>query len=100
MPFNPDTRGVDEPSVRIALRGWLHAPALRHRRRLHESAALWRGRTLIDDDPEGHNGLAGGVSGAGADILVPEPPRHRPIGPQTGGPLATPGPSNNALLLL
>lgn len=61
---------VAEPSVRIALRGWLHAPALRHRRRLHESAALWRVRTLIDDDPEGQDRLAGGVSGVGADILA------------------------------
>lgn len=61
---------VAEPSVRIALRGWLHAPALRHRRRLHESAALWRVRTLIDDDPDGQEKLAEGVSGAGAEILV------------------------------
>ncbi|MDN4643336.1 amino acid-binding protein [Arthrobacter sp. PsM3] len=61
---------VAEPSVRHALRGWLHAPALRHRRRLHESGALWRVRTLIDDDPEGQEKLARGVSGVGADILV------------------------------
>lgn len=61
---------VAEPSVRLALRGWLHAPALRHRRRLHESAALWRLRTLIDDDPEGQKKLALGVSGVGAKILV------------------------------
>ena len=33
---------VAEPSVRRALRGWLHAPALRHRRRLNNSAALQR----------------------------------------------------------
>ncbi|HSO90804.1 MAG TPA: amino acid-binding protein [Arthrobacter sp.] len=50
---------VAEPSVRIALRGWLH-----------ESAALWRVRTLIDDDPDGQEKLAEGVSGAGAEILV------------------------------
>jgi hypothetical protein len=61
---------VAEPSVRIALRGWLHAPALRHRRRLHESASLWRVRYLIDDDAEGQEELAGGVSGVGADILA------------------------------
>ena len=30
---------VAEPSVRVALRGWLHAPALRHRRRLHVTHA-------------------------------------------------------------
>lgn len=61
---------VAEPSVRIALQGWLHAPALRHRRRLHESAALWRVRYLIGDDAEGQKELAGGVSGVGADILA------------------------------
>ena len=69
---------VAEPSVRTALRGWLHAPALRHRRRLHESAALWRVRTLIDDHPEGQEKLARGVSGIGADILVSR--RHHVAG--------------------
>ena len=61
---------VAEPSVRLALRGWLHAPALRHRRRLHESAALWRVRTLLDDGPEVQEKLADGVSRVEADILV------------------------------
>jgi hypothetical protein len=61
---------VAEPSVRRALQGWLHAPALRHRRRLHESAALWRVRTLIDDGTEGQEKLADGVSRLDADILV------------------------------
>lgn len=61
---------VGEPSVRRALRGWLHAPALRHRRRLHDSPALWRLRTLLDDGPEKQEKLAGGVSRIEADILA------------------------------
>lgn len=61
---------VAEPSVRVALRGWLHAPALRHRRRLHESAALWRVRTLLDEGPEGQEKLTDGVSRVDADVLV------------------------------
>lgn len=61
---------VAEPSVRLALRGWLHAPALRHRRRLDESAALWRVRTLIDDNSAGREKLVEGVSLVEADILV------------------------------
>ena len=69
---------VAEPSVRTALRGWLHAPALRHRRLLHESAALWRVRSLIDDHAEGQAKLARGVSSVGADILVSR--RHHVTG--------------------
>ncbi|MCU1547131.1 MAG: hypothetical protein JWO29_82 [Arthrobacter sp.] len=61
---------VAEPSVRRALQGWLHAPALRHRRRLHDSAALWRVRTVIDDGIGGQEKLAGGVLRAEADILL------------------------------
>jgi hypothetical protein len=61
---------VAEPSVRRALRGWLHAPALRHRRRLHDSAALWRVRTLIDAGGAGQEKLAEGVSRVQANILV------------------------------
>ena len=61
---------VAEPSVRRALRGWLHAPALRHRRRLHDSAALWRVRTLIDDSVTGQEKLIEGVSRVDAEILT------------------------------
>ena len=61
---------VAEPSVRRALRGWLHAPALRHRRRLHNSAALWRVRTLIDYSNEAQEKLAEAISGVDAEILV------------------------------
>ncbi|WP_115788942.1 ACT domain-containing protein [Arthrobacter silvisoli] len=42
---------VAEPSAARVLRGWLHAPALRHRRRLHSAPALWRARTLVHDQP-------------------------------------------------
>lgn len=60
---------VAEPSVRRALRGWLHAPALSHRRRLHATAALWRIRAVIDDGPRAQAKLARGVAGLKADIL-------------------------------
>jgi hypothetical protein len=60
---------VAEPSVRLALRDWLHAPALRHRRRLHASATLWRVRTKADDDPAAQGKLARSLAGGNADIL-------------------------------
>lgn len=61
---------VAEPSVRRALRGWLHAPALRHPRRLHSSAALWRVRTLIDYSNEAQEKLVEAISRVDAEILV------------------------------
>ncbi|SDP85095.1 hypothetical protein SAMN04487914_1637 [Arthrobacter sp. ok909] len=42
---------VAEPSAMRLLRSWLHAPALRHRRRLATSPALWRARASIDNKP-------------------------------------------------
>ncbi len=42
---------VAEPSAARVLRSWLHAPALRHRRRLHSAPALWRARTVVRDQP-------------------------------------------------
>lgn len=42
---------VAEPSAAKVLRSWLHAPALRHRRRLHTAPALWRARTVLRDQP-------------------------------------------------
>lgn len=39
---------VAEPSVRAALRDWLHTPALRHRR-LHTAESLWHVRALFDE---------------------------------------------------
>ncbi|MBT2597383.1 amino acid-binding protein [Arthrobacter sp. ISL-72] len=42
---------VAEPSAARILRGWLHAPALRHRKRLNTAPALWRARTVLRDQP-------------------------------------------------
>ncbi|HEY8752571.1 MAG TPA: ACT domain-containing protein [Arthrobacter sp.] len=42
---------VAEPSAARILRGWLHAPALRHRRQLGTAPALWRARTVLRDQP-------------------------------------------------
>lgn len=42
---------VAEPSAARILRGWLHAPALRHRRKLVAAPALWRARTVLPDEP-------------------------------------------------
>ncbi|MDF2048763.1 amino acid-binding protein [Arthrobacter sp. Cr_A7] len=42
---------VAEPSAARILRGWLHAPALRHRRKLGTAPALWRARTVLCDEP-------------------------------------------------
>jgi hypothetical protein len=42
---------VAEPSAARILRRWLHAPALRHRRRLGSAPALWRARTILRDQP-------------------------------------------------
>jgi hypothetical protein len=42
---------VAEPSAAKILRRWLHAPALRHRKRLNTAPALWRARTVLRDQP-------------------------------------------------
>ncbi len=42
---------VAEPSAARMLRGWLHAPALRHHRKLGSAPALWRARTVLQDHP-------------------------------------------------
>jgi hypothetical protein len=42
---------VAEPSAARLLRGWLHAPALRHRKRLAAAPALWRARAVLRDQP-------------------------------------------------
>lgn len=68
---------VAEPSVRRALRNWLHAPALSHRRRLHATAALWRIRTVIDAGPVAQGRLARGLAGARAEVLDLQ---HHPAG--------------------
>jgi hypothetical protein len=42
---------VAEPSAARILRSWLHAPALRHRKKLGAAPALWRARTVLIDTP-------------------------------------------------
>lgn len=42
---------VAEPSSARVLRSWLHAPALRHRKRLGAAPSLWRARTVLTDRP-------------------------------------------------
>ncbi|MGG5173096.1 amino acid-binding protein [Pseudarthrobacter sp. J1738] len=42
---------VAEPSAARILQRWLHAPALKKRRRLHSSASLWRARVVLRDEP-------------------------------------------------
>ncbi|MHC6222849.1 amino acid-binding protein [Arthrobacter sp. MMS24-S77] len=42
---------VAEPSAAKVLRRWIHAPALRLRRKLHSAPALWRARTVLRDQP-------------------------------------------------
>jgi hypothetical protein len=60
---------VAEPSVRSALRSWLHAPALRHRRRIHASESLWHLRVLVEDGPVAQRRLARSLGRAKADVL-------------------------------
>lgn len=60
---------VAEPSVMKLMRGWLHRPALRRRRHLHEAPALWRVRTGVEDRPGALEHLAGALSRAGVNIL-------------------------------
>jgi hypothetical protein len=42
---------VAEPSAARMLRNWLHAPALKHRKQLRAAPALWRARTVLQDQP-------------------------------------------------
>ena len=68
---------VAEPSAARILRGWLHAPALRHRRKLGAAPALWRARTVLRDEPGSLQGITG----------HPGPERHQHPGhPRAPGP--------------
>lgn len=42
---------VADPAAARLLRSFLHAPAIRRRRRLDTAAALWRARVLVRDEP-------------------------------------------------
>jgi hypothetical protein len=60
---------VAEPSAARILRGWLHAPALRHRRKLGAAPALWRARTVLRDEPGSLQRLTRALAGTGTNIL-------------------------------
>ncbi|SDO93452.1 hypothetical protein SAMN04487914_101201 [Arthrobacter sp. ok909] len=60
---------VAEPSAARMLRGWLHAPALRHRKRLVAAPALWRARTVLKDKPGSLQKLTQALAGLDTNIL-------------------------------
>ncbi len=67
---------VAEPSVRLALRRWLHTPSLhRHRRLQATSSSLWRIRATTEDGPVAHWALRRSLERAGVDVLDFQ--RHR-----------------------
>lgn len=60
---------VAEPSAARVLRGWLHAPALRHRKRLGMAPALWRARTVLRDRPGSLQKIAQSLARLDTNIL-------------------------------
>jgi hypothetical protein len=60
---------VAEPSAARMLRGWLHAPALRHRKRLTTAPALWRARTVLKDQPGALQGITAALARLDTNIL-------------------------------
>lgn len=60
---------VAEPSAKVLLRRWLHAPALRRRRKLHASPALWRVRTVLPDQAGSLERVTHGLSRLDVNIL-------------------------------
>jgi hypothetical protein len=60
---------VAEPSAARMLRGWLHAPALRHRRKLGTAPALWRARTVLRDEPGSLQKVTQALARTGTNIL-------------------------------
>ncbi len=60
---------VAEPSVMRFLRAWLHAPALRQRRRLDAATDLWRARGLVDDNPGALARISHQLARRGINIL-------------------------------
>lgn len=60
---------VAEPSAARMLRGWLHAPALRDRRKLTAAPALWRARTVLRDDPGSLQKVTKALARTGTNIL-------------------------------
>ena len=60
---------VAEPSASRILRGWLHAPALRLRRKLGKAPALWRARTVLHDEPGSLQRVTKALARTGTNIL-------------------------------
>ncbi|MBT2512385.1 amino acid-binding protein [Arthrobacter sp. ISL-30] len=60
---------VAEPSAAKVLRRWLHAPALRHRRKLQSAPALWRARTVLRDEPGSLQKITQSLARLDANIL-------------------------------
>ncbi|MEZ2391487.1 ACT domain-containing protein [bacterium RCC_150] len=60
---------VAEPSAAKILRRWIHAPALRHRRKLHAAPALWRARTILLDQPGSLQKITQSLARADINIL-------------------------------
>lgn len=60
---------VAEPSAARVLRGWLHAPAVRHRRRLAAAPALWRARAVLRDQPGSLERVTRALARMNANIL-------------------------------
>jgi hypothetical protein len=60
---------VAEPSAARMLRSWLHAPALRHRKRLTTAPALWRARTVLQDQPGALQGITAALARLDTNIL-------------------------------
>lgn len=61
---------VAEPGARRLFRSWLHAPALRRRRMLHEAPALWRARTTVADRPGALEQLTHALARLDVNILA------------------------------
>ncbi|MEO5317750.1 amino acid-binding protein [Arthrobacter sp. CC3] len=60
---------VAEPSAARILHSWLHAPALRHRRKLNTAPALWRARTVLRDQPGSLQKITRSLARLGTNIL-------------------------------
>ncbi|WP_157156668.1 amino acid-binding protein [Diaminobutyricimonas sp. LJ205] len=60
---------IAEPSAARLLRSFLHAPALNRRRRIEGSAAIWRARTTIVDEPGALQRLTRALSRENVNIL-------------------------------
>lgn len=60
---------VAEPSAARMLRAWLHAPAVRHHRRLNAAPALWRARAVLCDQPGSLERVTRALARLDANIL-------------------------------